>query len=286
MANIKFIISMLIFGTIGLFVKNLPFPSALTAMCRGFIGSGFLMLVLSMKKQKLNTPSIKKNLILLILSGGAIGFNWIFLFEAYKYTTIANATLCYYMAPVFVILLSPLLFKEKLTKAKIISTICAVIGMVFVSGVLTNSGNVGVKGVLFGLTAAILYASAMILNKFFKDISSYETTVFQLLTAAVIVLPYVVITTDFSSISVGINNIAMLIVVGIIHTGVAYYLYFSAIPKMKSQSIAFLSYIDPISAIILSAIFLSEPMGIFEIAGAVLILGSTAANTLYEHIKK
>ena len=284
MACIKFIISMLIFGTIGLFVKNLPFSSAVTAMFRGFIGSGFLILVLSVKKQKLNINSIKKNLILLILSGGAIGFNWIFLFEAYKYTTISNATLCYYMAPVFVILLSPILFKEKLTKPKIISTVCAIAGMVLVSGVLTSEGNVSMKGILFGLAAAILYASAMILNKFFKNISSYETTVFQLLTAAVVVLPYVLITSNFSSVSIGLGNIAMLITVGIIHTGIAYYLYFSAIPKMKSQLIAFLSYIDPISAIILSAIFLGEPMSIFETAGAFLILGSTLANSIYENI--
>ena len=236
----------------------------------------FLLLVVLVTKNKLSPENIKKNLLVLVLSGAAIGFNWIFLFEAYNYTTVATATLTYYLAPFFVMLVSPFFLKEKLTLKQFICLIGALAGMVFVSGIVQNGipELSEIKGILFGLGAAILYATVIVLNKKLKEISAYEKTIMQLGTAAVVVLPYIFITEDLSSITFTKQSVILLFVAGIIHTGIAYTFYFNSMKDLKAQTVAIFSYIDPAVAILLSAFVLKEEMDIYGIIGAVLILGS------------
>ncbi len=281
-AFIQLISAMLIFGTIGVFVKYIPLPSSIIAMARGFIGVAFLLLVILIKRQKLDKTAIKKNLLKLCVSGIFIGFNWIFLFEAYRYTTVATATLCYYLAPIFVIAASPFVLKEKLTLKKIICVVTALIGMVFVSGVAENGipQISEMKGILFGVGAAILYACVILINKKTKDVPSYDMTIIQLSTAAIVLLPYNLFTQDISTLSADTRAIILLVTVGIIHTGFAYAIYFSSMQKLNAQTVAIFSYIDPIVAILISAIFLKENMGIYGIIGGVLILGSTFVSEL------
>lgn len=276
-AKLQLIISMVVFGTIGLFRKNISVPSSVLAMARGFIGALFLLSVIKLQKKKISLIALKKNLLYLILSGAFIGFNWILLFEAYNNTSIAVATLCYYMAPFIVIILSPFLLKEGLTPKKIICVIIALIGMVFVSGVMDSGiGSLNdVKGILFGLGAALFYACVIILNKKIKDISPYDKTIYQLGIAAVVLLPYTMLTEEFSNINLDLKGILLILFVGIVHTGITYYLYFGSISALKAQTVALYSFIDPIVAIIISALVLKENIGIYEIIGSFLILGST-----------
>ena len=236
----------------------------------------FLLLVVLITKNKLSRENIKNNLLILLLSGAAIGFNWIFLFEAYNYTTVATATLTYYLAPFFVMLASPFLLKEKLTVKQFLCLIGAIIGMVFVSGVVKNGIPEAdeLKGILFGLGAAILYASVIILNKKLREISAYEKTVMQLGTAAVVVVPYIFLTEDLTQLTFTPMTVVMLLITGIVHTGIAYALYFNSMKDLKAQTVAIFSYIDPAVAILLSAFILKEGMDIYGIIGAVLILGS------------
>ena len=268
--------SMLIFSSIGIFVKYIPMPSSVIAFARGLIGMIFLLLVVFVTKNRLSPENIKKNLIVLVLSGAAIGFNWILLFEAYNYTTVATATLTYYLAPFFVMLASPFVLKEKLTVKQFICLIGALLGMVFVSGVVKNGIPEAeeIKGILFGLGAALLYATVIVLNKKLKEISAYEKTIMQLGTAAIVVLPYIVITEDLSSLTFTTQSVILLLVVGIVHTGIAYTFYFNSMKDLKAQTVAIFSYIDPAVAILLSAFVLKEEMDIYGIIGAVLILGS------------
>lgn len=236
----------------------------------------FLLLVVLITKNKLSRENIKNNLLILLLSGAAIGFNWIFLFEAYNYTTVATSTLTYYLAPFFVMLASPFLLKEKLTVKQFLCLIGAIIGMVFVSGVVKNGIPEAdeLKGILFGLGAAILYASVIILNKKLREISAYEKTVMQLGTAAVVVIPYIFLTEDLTKLTFTPMTVVMLLITGIVHTGIAYALYFNSMKDLKAQTVAIFSYIDPAVAILLSAFILKEGMDIYGIIGAVLILGS------------
>lgn len=279
MEKIKIIIAMLIVGSIGIFVSNIPLPSSVIACSRAVIGSIFLMLVSLIRKTKINWNVVKNNWIYLLISGGALGFNWIFLFEAYKYTSVAIATLCYYMAPVFVILISPFILKEKLTMFKLGCTITAIIGAVLISGVIGSSGQ-DLRGIGFGLIAALLYAGIIIVNKFIKGLSGVETTFCQLAISAIIMIPYVIFTEDIGFDYVSATTIILLLIVGVAHTGIVYILFFSAINKLPAQTSAILSYIDPVTAILLSALFLRQAMGAVQIIGTVLILGSAMFNNI------
>lgn len=280
-AKIKLVASMLIFGSIGLFVRNIDMPSSIIALVRGIIGSTFLFIISYAMHRNASFKAIKSNLLPLIISGTAIGFNWIFLFQAYKYTTIAKATLCYYFAPVLVIFLSPFILKEKLNVIKVMCITGAMIGMFLIVGIGSSAAEKNqFLGILYGTTAAILYASVIIANKFIKDLSGMESGMIQLGVAAVILLPYVLVTERISIVQLDFKAILLILVVGVIHTGIAYLLYFSAILKLKGQTIAVFSYIDPISAIIMSSVFLGERMTIIQLLGGILILGTTLINEL------
>lgn len=283
-AKLMLILAMFIFGTIGIFRKYIPLPSSVIALARGSIGMLFLLVWVLLKGEKISFQAIKKNRLFLGLSGFFLGFNWILLFEAYQYTSVATATLCYYMAPIMVILVSPFLLKEHLSRKKMLCVSVALVGIIFVSGVteVGMSHLSEVKGILFGLGAALFYASIMLLNQKIKDISAYDKTITQLGIASIVLLPYTLMTENISEITLTPISMIMLIIVCVIHTGIAYALYFGSMGDLKAQTIALFSYIDPIVAIILSALFLKEHMSIMGAVGAVLILGATLISELPE----
>lgn len=267
-----------IFGTIGLFVGMVPLPSAATALCRGILGLAFLLIVVALSKRRFDLAAIGKNLLTLLASGACLGANWVLLFEAYKHTSLAVATVCYYLAPVFLLLCSPLL-GEKLTARKLACVGAAMAGLVLVSGIITGGGAISV-GVLFGIGAAALYCAVMVLNKKLQAIGNYETTTVQLLVSALVLLPYVLLSggLDFSGFTW--QSFAMLLVVGIVHTGVAYWLYFGSVAALSAQNVAVFSYVDPVVALLCSWLVLQQPMDLWMALGAALILGSTLYSQL------
>lgn len=273
----KLVTAMLIFGSIGIFVKHINLSSSEIAFLRGVIGCLFLIGVGFWAQQKPSFISIKENGKLLFLSGSAIGLNWIFLFQAYRYTTIAIATLSYYFAPIFVMALAPFVLKEKLTYIKVGCIFTAMIGLFLIVNTHGNAAGAynHIIGILYGLSAAILYASVILMNKFIKHLPDQETTVIQLLVASLILLPYILIKDNINFSGLTFYSGFLIVILGILHTGIAYYLYFSAVKELKGQTIAVLSYIDPISAVIFAALFLGENMNLIQIAGGALILSST-----------
>ncbi|WP_343210040.1 DMT family transporter [Anaerolentibacter hominis] len=274
--KINMIAAMLLFGSIGLFVRNIDLSSSQVALVRGVVGSMTLLAVSMMGRKKFSFSAIRANLLLLIASGAAIGFNWIFLFESYKYTTISIATLSYYFAPVFVLFLSPFLLKERLSVQKIICSAAAVAGMFLIMNVAEgNAGSDPMRGIGYGLAAAALYASVILMNKFMKGMSGMETTLVQLIMASLVLLPYVLVTEKIAWTSLGGRSLVFVLTVGILHTGIGYYLYFSSMQKLSGQTVAALSYIDPVSAIAMSTLFLGETMSLLQLAGGVMILGAT-----------
>lgn len=270
--------AMAIFGTVGIFVRYIGLPSATIALFRGALGVVFLLAVMALSGKKFHRQSIRENLPLLILSGAAIGGNWILLFEAYRYTTVAVATVCYYLAPMFLVLASPLL-GERLTGKKLLLSTTALVGMVFVSGAL-KGGQTDFRGVALGVGAAALYASVMFMNKKLGPLPAYDKTVVQLASAAAVILPYCLFTGGLTMAQVSAAEYVLLGVVGIVHTGFAYCLYFGALGRLPSQQVAIFSYLDPVLAILLSALWLREPLGWQEFIGAALILGSALLSEL------
>ena len=280
-SRLSVIAAMVIFGTIGIFRKYIDLPSSGLAVARGLIGAAFLLLVVLITGKKLDKAAIKSTLWLLLVSGAFIGINWMLLFESYRYTTVATATLCYYLAPVFVVLLSPLVLKERLSLIKGICAAVAVLGMVFVSGVFEGGLDLSrLPGILFGVGAAAFYAAVILLNKKMKPIPAMDCTVIQLAAAALVLVPYTLLVEDYAAVALSPLGIGLLVAVGVVHTGIAYALYFGSVHKLPAQTVAIFSYIDPVVAILLSALFLQEPMTVWGWVGAVLILGSTLVSEL------
>ena len=282
LSYLMFITSALIFGTIGIFRRYIPISSAALACCRGGMGALFLTLFVVLKGGRLRHGIGRKKVLLLLLTGGIMGINWLLLFEAYNYTSVATATLCYYMQPTIVILLSPIFFRERLTARKLLCALCAAGGMVLVSGILEGgSGGAGdARGILLGLSAAVFYAAVIILNKKVSVPDAYEKTILQLLAAAIVMIPYLLLGGGGSLALPETRGLIMLLLVGLVHTGLAYALYFGSMPALPAQSIAVLSYIDPVAALILSALILKEGLSLPALIGAVLIIGSALVSEL------
>lgn len=275
------ITSMFIFGTLSPFVRNISVSSGELALYRAILAAVCIGAYLMLRRQPIHLKTIRKELGLLLLSGGAMGFNWILLFEAYKYTTVSVATLSYYFAPVIVTALCPILFREKLTKKQIVCFIMSTIGLVLitVTGDMTGGGK-DLIGIAFGLGAAALYASVVLLNKFIKNVAGIHRTFLQFLAAIIVLAPYVALSGGVSLGGMNATGWVCLLVVGLVHSGVAYCLYFSSLADLPGQKAAILSYIDPLVAVLISVTVLGEAMPPLQIAGGGLILGFTLWNEL------
>lgn len=280
-SRILLIASMVIFGTIGVFRRNISVSSPLLALFRAVLAIIVVGLFFVLTKRKIDFAKIKKDLIWLFISGAAIGFNWILLFEAYNYTTVSAATLSYYFAPVLVTVASVFLFKERLSFKQIICFTAATVGIVMITGLGDKTGgNKHFYGVLLGLSAAVLYASVILINKRIKNTDGITRTFLQFVAAAVVMLPYVLFSGGIHLGGLSTLGTVNLITVGIVHTGLAYCMYFTALKNLKGQEVAILSYIDPLVAVILSVTFLKEPMNIWQVFGGALILGFTLLNEI------
>ena len=279
---VTFISSMLIFGTVGVVRRYIPLPSALLAFARGILGGLFLLLFVMIRKKDAGERLPRRVLLRLMLTGALIGFNWMLLFEAFNHTTVAVATLCYYMQPTIVILLSPLVFRERLTAKKALCAAVSILGMALVSGVLGSGGTQGgsLRGILLGLGAACFYAAVIITNKKIQGVDPYRRTTVTLLSAGIVMLPYLLLTNGFTGGGGGLPAVLLLLVLGIVHTGIAYTMYFGSMDGLRVQTIAVLSYIDPVSALLFSALLLREPLGLAGVAGAVLIIGAAMVSEL------
>jgi drug/metabolite transporter (DMT)-like permease len=268
---------MAIFGTIGLFVRHIDLAMSEIALLRGLIGGLFLYALALLLKQKITLAGIRTNAWLLLASSIALGCNWVFLFQAFKYTTIANAALSYYFAPVFVLMLSPMVLKEKLSPRKLGCICVATLGMYLV---VSNNGAGPVHyrhllGIAYGLAAAAFYASLMLLNKFIKGLGNLETTLVQLVLASLVLAPYVFLTEGFKVFHAPGASIPFILLLGVLHTGFGFYLFFAGMKQLAGQAIAALSYVDPITSVLVSALVLRENMAALQVAGGVLLLGAT-----------
>lgn len=283
-AKFKIILSMAVFGTLGIFIKNIPLSSGKIALFRAVIAAISILLYKFVKNEKIPFDEIKKDLLLLFLSGTAMGFNWIFLFQSYRYTSVSIATLSYYFAPVIVMAVCPILFREKLNLKQIICFVMSSLGLVLVidPGKILPGSNSFI-GICFGLSAAVLYATVIILNKLIKNVTGIDRTLIQFFAAIIILFPYVGLTDGMHLSAAGTYGIINLLVVGIVHTGITYCLYFSSLKDLKGQEAAILSYTDPLVAIIVSVSFLGETISLTQILGGILILGFTLLNEIKSH---
>jgi len=278
----SYLLAMFIWGTIGLFVRGIDLPSAAISCSRGFLGGAVLLAVtLALQSGSLRRLPLKLHLRY-ALAGIGIGLNWMFLFEAYRHTTIAMATLCYYMAPALITLFSPFVLGETLSRHKLLCLAGCFIGffLMVTSQETASAGKELSSGVLYGLAGAFTYACVVLHNKTIPTPNALAMSTLQILWAGVAMLPYVILTTDVSSFTFSTKGLVLLLIVGIVHTGLAFYLWFGAMPKLSAQRISIFSYVDPLVAVAISVFFLGEALSFGGWFGALLLLGSTLAADL------
>lgn len=279
--KLMLIISMAVFGTLGLFVRNIAVSSSELALYRAILAVLMLLVYFLATRQKIPFRAIKRELPLLIVSGVAMGFNWILLFQAYKYTTVSVATLSYYFAPVIVTVACPILFKEKMTAKNWLCFAMSTLGIVLITGVGDiSSGSNHLLGIAFGLGAACLYATVILLNKFIKRVEGIHRTFLQFMAATLVLIPYVGATSGVTLSALDATGWICLLVVGLVHTGLTYCLYFTSLKELPGQQAAILSYIDPLMAVLISVLILGEQLSLLQLLGGLLILGFTLLNEI------
>jgi len=281
-ALLSLLVSMVLFGTIGIFVPAIPLASSTVAMVRGIVGAAVLALWQALRGKKLQIKLPARQFLLLAASGAAIGLNWILLFESYRFTSVATATLCYYLSPTIVIFAAAALFGEKLGAKKLLCAALALIGMVFVAGLPQSGMPAGseAKGILLALGAAVLYASVVLLNKKLGAVAAETRTLLQLGFAGLVLLPYCAASGALQFSAMTPASWAVLALVGVVHTGLCYLLYFSAVGELPAQTAALMSYIDPVTAVLLSVTVLRQPMDGWAMLGAALIIGAAMASEM------
>lgn len=276
--QLKVIYSACAWGTMGLFIRYIDLPTSVIACVRGIVGAIFLYILyaITTKTFKLDYKSIWQNKVSLLISGMALGINWILLFEAYRHTSLAIATLFYYLAPVIVIIASTFIYQERLNRSKIICVIFSLVGMALISGIFDgNIGNgYGLSGMIFALLAAIFYATVTVSAKKTKNLSALTETTIKLIIASIITIPYNILTVDFGTLKPTGFMLFMLIMLGITHTGGAFATYFSALHYLPNQTVALLTYLDPVVAVLVSVVILRENTSFLEIIGAIILIGT------------
>ena len=278
-ARLAMIVSASVFGTLGLFVRRIEVTSAELALYRAVLAAVFILLFFLIRRERPRLREIRGALWLLLLSGAAMGFDWMLLFESYKYTSISLATLSYYVAPVIVTALCPLLFHERMTRAQVICFLMSTLGVALIigSGGVQGGGS-DLHGIVCAVGAAVFYASVILLNKYIRGVTGLERTFVQLLAAVVVLAPYVGLTSGFHPEVLSAAGWVNLLIVGFVHTGVTYCMYFAAIRTLPGQESSLLSYLDPIVSVLISVLLLGEPLAPIQIAGMVLFLGFAVAN--------
>jgi len=278
-AVFKYIAALLLFGSNGIVASYISLSSYEIVFTRTLIGALFLVLIFISSKQKVRFWRNKPHFLYLVISGAAMGASWVFLFEAYAQIGVSIATLAYYCGPVIVMILSPIMFKEKITAAKLLGFLAVVLGMFCVNGQALLQGRAS-WGLVFGILSAFTYAFMVIFNKKAASITGLENPMWQLITSFITVAVFLGLKQGFS-IHIAPGSLIPILLLGIVNTGIGCYFYFSSIGSLPVQTVAILGYLEPLSALFFSAAFLGESLSFLQLVGAVLILGGAAFGELF-----
>jgi RarD protein len=280
----KYVLALLLFGSNGIVASYIHLNSEKIVYLRTLIGSLFLIVVFALSKQKVQFWKNKSHFLYLVISGVAMGASWIFLFEAYTKIGVSIATLAYYCGPVIVMILSPLIFREKMTRAKLLGFLAVIIGMLCVNGQAFTQGRISL-GLISGILSAIMYAIMVVFNKKAVSITGLENATCQLVISFITVAILMSLKQGFS-VNIMEGNLIPILILGVVNTGIGCYFYFSSIGHLPVQTVSILGYLDPFSALIFSDAFLGEKLSLVQMAGAVLILGGAAFGELFRSKNK
>lgn len=217
---------------------------------------------------------MRREALKLIAAGICLGVNWALLFEAYKLMSVSMATLTYYTSPVIVLLLSPVLLKEKQSVRAYIGMAAAAVGLVLAVGL--SDAAITVTGLLVGLGSAVFYAALIVFNKKIDGVSGLPLTTIEMVIAACVMVPYVLLTGGRIGFPPDMEGTLYLLFLCLVNTGLACFMYFSSMNKLPARAVALFGYVDPVSALIFSAVFLGDRLGVAQLAGAALVFAGAA----------
>ena len=267
----RYIGSLLLFGFNGIVASHIPLDSTHIVLLRSLLGSMSLLAFFFLSGHRFSFTGRGQDVLLICLSGAAMGASWMLLYEGYQRIGVATASLLYYCGPVIVMALSPLFFREKLTYVKLIgfSAVCA--GIVLINGLSGEALNV--IGCICGIGGAVFYAVMLILNKKARSVDGMENSLLQMLSATATTVLFLLCREQLSF-SVTEGHVWLwILLLGLVNTGFGCWCYFSAIGALPVQTVAVCGYIEPMSAVVFSALLLREHMTLPQLLGAVLIVG-------------
>lgn len=276
----KHLISLLMFGSNGIVARYIGLSSIQIVLLRTLLGSSFLGAIFLLSRESFTFHRKRKDFLFLIISGIAMGTSWMFLYEAYARIGVSIAILLYYCGPVIVMVLSPLLFRERLTVGAVVGFLVVLCGVVLINGNV-RGGEGDLFGVVCGLLSAVTYAMMVIFNKKAKTITGLENSVLQLAIAFVTVGVFVGLKQGYAMEITG-SNIIPILVLGVLNTGLGCYLYFSSISSLPVQTVAVCGYMEPLSAVVFAFVFLRETMLPMQLLGGACIIGGALFSELYK----
>lgn len=283
-AYVAYIVALVLFGTNGIVASQIDLTSSEIVLSRTLIGAVFLAIAFAAGRRKPTFFRAGRQSLYLMISGVAMGLSWMFLFEAYRQIGVSVATLVYYCGPVIVMALSPVVFKERITLAMAAGFLAVLVGMVCVNGIESFTGGMS-WGLMCGILSAATYAVMVIANKKASRITGLENSLWQLVFACIAVMIFTLATHE-GAFSIPATSIAPMLFLGVVNTGLGCFLYFSSIKKLSAQAVSIWGYLEPLSALAFSAMFLGEQLAVVQIVGAVLILGGAAFGSLYGNRKQ
>lgn len=279
--KLRFLLAIFLYGTIGWFLRFVTLPTDVVVVCRAGLGTLTILLIMKLRHIRIDRQRVKVCLGALIASGVCLGLNWVFLFAAYRMTTVAMASLCNYMAPMIIIIIAPFALHERTSPKKIACVFAALIGMVFVSGVLTGGTEaVNIPGMALGLGAALGFVGLVIFNRRISGISYYERAAIQLPAACLTAAVYSLISHWGEKLTLDARSAWIVLMLGVLHTGIAYCFYYDGMARLPLATYAILGYLEPVIAVLISVILLHEPMDALGWIGTVLIIGAAVVSEM------
>ncbi|NLW20908.1 MAG: EamA family transporter [Clostridiales bacterium] len=270
-SRLMLLVAVLAFGTVGLLVRGIALPSHEVALYRAAIALVVLSLIMARTGRFALLRVHRAQLGRYALSGAVMACNWILLFEAYRHTSIALATLAYYAAPTLMVLAGVLLLRERLSAWQLLCFAASTLGLVLMLG--ASGGQPGdVKGALLGLASAVLYATVITLNRASGAVDGILRTFVQFLAAVLVLLPFTWLRGGFHLGALSPRGWVWLVTLGLVHTGICYSMYFTAIPRLPGLQVAIMSYLDPLVAVLLSVLLLGEAISPLQLVGGVILL--------------
>lgn len=292
-ATKKYLLSLILFGSNGIVASLIDLPSVFIVLARVSLGAAALaaaVLLSRSARKNLQSPKHPRQAACLYISGAALGAAWLFLFESYRYIGVGVASLLYYCGPVIVMALSPLIFKTRLTAVKVSGFAAVVLGAFLVVGQGLGEG-IAPLGLFLGGMSAVCYAVMVIFSKKVDKIDGVESSAVQLLGSFSAVAAYMATSAAAgtlalpSAIQLSHLNVAAVACIGLANTGFCCYLYFSSMGSLPVTRVAVCGYLEPLSAVVLSALLLGEPMTFANVLGACLILGGAIWSELGDRLR-